>query len=267
MTDINNKEEGFKIGNKFLLWSGWRDSTLLLHYLLNKYKGEAINTVYIKSNCVPQKQQEIEIDRREKILERFTDEGYFINDIKLEMNIDTPFFLPRGWCNFSASNQTVLWLFALLPWLENDSEIYFGFISGDGSLLYMDKYNAILKNACELFSETEFDEDMKIVVPTGRYKNIKLMTPLKYLDKSEVISKLLELDLFDITYSCETPRSDGSFCGECNSCKKDIDALLHMQLGDYKPKKIFELLRKYRIKMEHPNSIMRFRSKRNRRRY
>ncbi|UCG80439.1 MAG: 7-cyano-7-deazaguanine synthase QueC [Desulfobacterales bacterium] len=48
---------------------------------------------------------------------------------------------------------------------------------------------------------------------------IKIRTPLIHMTKSEIIQKGIELGVdYSMTHSCYDPSSDGTACGQCDSC-------------------------------------------------
>ncbi len=48
---------------------------------------------------------------------------------------------------------------------------------------------------------------------------IKIRTPLIHMTKSEIIKKGIELGVdYSMTHSCYDPSSDGTACGQCDSC-------------------------------------------------
>ena len=60
----------------------------------------------------------------------------------------------------------------------------------------------------------------KVAVESDEQDNIKIEAPLISMTKAEIIKTGLALGVdYGLTISCYNPRTDGTVCGECDSCR------------------------------------------------
>lgn len=69
----------------------------------------------------------------------------------------------------------------------------------------------------------EFNGAMMNAIYIGTYQEVRLVTPLQWLSKAEVVKTGLELGVpFELTYSCYSGRD--KHCGQCATCVSRINA-------------------------------------------
>jgi len=198
-----------------LLWSGGCDSTLLLYDLLNaKYSHD-------DKKCG----RYVELKASEKIrsIDHPQQAGYVGNRNarqrllpilrkKFEFN-HGEISISQDAIELSANGgiiQPMMWILQASQYLEANEDLYVGYIKGDDIW----HYRSSLFNA--------FQHVQEFTHRTG-----KLILPLEWVSKAEVLYRLQDLKLLKHTWYCEF--SDTAKCGKCPSCHTHDTALWRLQ--------------------------------------
>lgn len=99
--------------------------------------------------------------------------------------------------------QLPIWLAHLMPFVQDGDILNFGYLSSDGADFWHAKPDMV--NA--------FNSFMKLL---GR-PNARIMFPLEYWTKGDVIKELKKLKLLKYTWTCGDPQA-GKPCGKCMKC-------------------------------------------------
>lgn len=133
-----------------------------------------------------------------------------------------------AWC--SGLLQPPIWLFTAIPYLEENEDLYVGYVRGDDIW----HYKQIL---LELF-----DRLKRLTQRNGR-----LIFPLEWVDKHDIIEYLKRANLDKDVWYCEDPKTPFKPCKKCKSCETHKLALLQYEekqaentkkLGARKPKSL-----------------------------
>lgn len=201
-----------------VVWSGGFDSTFVLLDECDKAKNDP-NNIYIQ--CVTTSfdntgttKNAREKDAREKI-KRYISRTYpsiNISYANLEMKWDNNEY------RFNSSNeglsQPIIWICSLLPLLDRDTIVKFGYLKCDDAMSSRFKQDVIAL----------FDAASKLVG-----KNIKLELPLENYDKNYVISYLMNevTEVFEYCTSCENSGTNDK-CGHCVPCQHLRETLIKL---------------------------------------
>lgn len=209
-----------------LLWSGGCDSTLLLYDLLTaKYShddkkvgryvelkaSEKIRTVSVYH---PQQAGYAENHQaRQRLLPILRKKFDFIHG-EISVSQDNIELDSNG-----GMAQPMMWLLQAVQCLGTNEDLYAGYVRGDdiwhyrASLIYAFQY-----------------------VQEFTHRTGKLILPLEWISKGEVLHRLQELRLLKHTWHCEIPK-DGKRCKKCPSCTTHDTALWRLKQGIeiYKP--------------------------------
>lgn len=190
-------------------WSGGHDSTLALLQLARKACWA--NPVKALAIVHPQIPAEAENRKaRKAILAWMKAQGYFVvyqevrikhqkgyewNDARTAHDKRTFTCTSNG-----GAMQPQMWIATAALYLEEDEDLYMGYIRGDDVWHYREW-------VCDLFYNLK----------TLMYKKGTLQFPLEWTAKYEVIGQLKECGLLDLCWTCEAP-ADGKACGRCTPC-------------------------------------------------
>jgi hypothetical protein len=208
-----------------LLWSGGTDSTLLLYDLLAaKYShddkkrgqyvelkaGDKIRTISIYH---PQQAGYIENHKARQHLLPILRKKYDFPHGEISISQDGIDIAPGG------MPQPMIWLLQASQYLEKDEDLYAGYVEGD----QVWHYRASLVYAFQYVQEFT-------------HRTGKLVLPLEWTTKSEVLYNLQKLRLLNHTWHCELP-VEGKRCKHCPSCTNHDTALWRLKQGieTYKP--------------------------------
>ena len=231
-SSIFNEENNNK--NLLVVWSGGCDSTLLLYNLLSvisqKGSNRVVNTISFKSNQLGIGKPENEENARKKFKQFCKKEGLNLGENRV-IDISN---IPILTGNSERCPQVPMWLYNILATCADNSLIFTGYIRGD-DFFTVNIFNSWFK-AQQGLSELYGKRDCRFVFP------------LLYNNKLDVITRLKELKLYNMTTYCEEPKGDLSNCGECEACKKHI-AYLHIY--NKKKRKYKEDYKKYSTEIEN----------------
>jgi 7-cyano-7-deazaguanine synthase in queuosine biosynthesis len=220
---------------KIVSFSGGFDSTLVLADLCREAsKGEVIQAVSFLCNITGSGKNHREHESQILIINELR-KLYPDIVIKHEtISISTCYSVGDAYNNKGLA-QPILWMCNLIPLLKDEDEVYFGYIHGD------DFYH-FQQHAIDLFNAGCALQDNK---------DIKLMLPLRFTPKNEVLRILSKNypSLFDYCISCESESYSGNkVCGNCTPCRHLKEGLLAMMLDDFvqdfaskKLKELFDL--------------------------
>lgn len=201
-----------------VVWSGGFDSTFVLLNECDKAKKDPSN-IYIQClttsfDNTGETKNDRERDAREKI-KRYIARTYPSVNIKyanLEMKFDNNEY------RFNSSNdgisQPIIWICSLIPLLDRDTTIKFGYLKCDDAMSSRFKQDVIAL----------FDAASKLVS-----KNIKLEFPLENYNKNHVIAYLMNevTEVFEYCTSCENSGTNDK-CGHCVPCQHLREALINL---------------------------------------
>jgi hypothetical protein len=183
-----------------LLWSGGNDSTLVLHDLLHN------GWLYVRDGAIEPTVWTLTIElpglgaieeqraARQRIGEALRARGAHFTEHVLTID---------GTKNRHQGDGLILpplWIGNGVSLLGDDDDLYAGYVLGDSALKSRD---ALIKM---------FDAAQRL----GR-KHGRLILPLEYTPKRDVLRRLDEAGLGGLTWTCEKPVS-GNACGTCGPC-------------------------------------------------
>ena len=214
-----------------VLWSGGYDSTLsLLRYIRS---GRNVIALSISSEATGGVKLRCEKDSRSKIKQYLSTFGkmygasveyleYTLAPVAYEdfsmINFDNAYVRADGYMGgskvFTRQRivQPVLWLsglYAVSPYLPENCDIAFSYISSDSSLAYRNYISSAVENMGKI-----------------QGKNFKFVTPLLMSDKEDVLMELHTEypEVFEYCYSCENLYHEGP-CSNCHPCLNIIRAV------------------------------------------
>lgn len=211
--DINNNGDRKHILN----WSGGTDSTLCLYELCEAYGAKnviAVTMHYFWYNKAKYFGEKIKRNRFKKFMhEKFPDNSDFTH-IELQVNSeilqgDESTYVKAGGC-FQAPG----WLLTLPQYCDDDSVLYDTSVRNDDlSLMYNDNLIATVDNVAYMLG-----------------RKIEFRQPYIYLDKSVILYRLFQENLYEYTWFCETPGRGGysAPCQHCVPCKTHLTALIKL---------------------------------------
>ena len=200
--------------NHYVMWSSGCDSTLLLYELLKKYGPDKVIAISCKFPWLNKKKASHEVIFRQR----------FIDDLKrrntglsgfTHYTIDVNWqYRPKdsknGGYHSSGLLQPYSWLTIALPLMKPNDWFYIGTIRGDDLVtLYLRQFQDLFEASSKMLN-----------------KEIHLCMPYVGYTKANVIAKLIEYGIYDLTWFCEKPESPTSGpCTNCHPCKTHIEAL------------------------------------------
>lgn len=221
-----------------VLWSGGYDSTLsLLRYIRS---GRDVIALSISSEDTGGVKLRCEKDARSKIKQclntfirmcgasvqylEYTQAPVAYEDSPM-IKFDNAYVRAAGYMNgskvFNRQRivQPVIWLsglYAVSPYLPEDCDIAFSYISSDSSLAYRNYISSAIENMGKI-----------------QGKNFKFVTPLLMSDKEDVLMELHTeySEVFEYCYSCESLYHEGP-CSNCHPCLNIIQAVSGIILQD-----------------------------------
>lgn len=198
----------------YVMWSSGCDSTLLLYELLKKYGPDKVIAISCKFPWLNKKKASHEVVFRQR----------FIDDLKRKntglsgfthYTIDVNWqYRPKDSKNGSYHSSGLLqpysWLTIALPLMKPNDWFYIGTIRGDDLVtLYLRQFQDLFEASSKMLN-----------------KEIHLCMPYVGYTKANVIAKLIEYGIYDLTWFCEKPESPTSGpCTNCHPCKTHIEAL------------------------------------------
>ncbi len=196
-----------------VLWSGGCDSTLILADLAeDSSKKRPVRAISVECDQVGGAREQARA--RKRILKELRKRGHYITHGVIRVETKEGFGL-----NHYGQPQVTLWMCAIQA-LEQKEDLHAGFLKGEDFGNVWTHY------------QSAFDNLQNASGRTG-----KLILPLLYTRKTEVIRRLQKLKLYGLCWYCD-PGSKGRIkskpCGMCESCKTHRTAL--WQLKTFTPK-------------------------------
>lgn len=186
-------------------WTGGWDSTAMLYELAKTHatKDKPVIAFSVVSENIMQ--SPIEKKYREKLKDKFEKEGLNIVFNTMEENFSGNMdFGKVGICNNCGAEQPNFLLSTLWNLNRyNDLVVCFGYLEGDSIWHNIHEFKEIFYNMVKI-----------------QGSNNKVLFPLEYVGKLEVLKYLRENDLLDLTWYCESPTKEETPCGTCTSCKR-----------------------------------------------
>lgn len=192
-------------------WSGGLDSTLVLHNLaigqrdgleFHKHGVRALTINHPQIGCCQRRAEKA----RWAVKAHFRRIGLTISYIEVTIEQTAQSWRTESFVIGSGNPQATLWLTIAANYLDNDENLYTGYIRGDDFWHRADLY-------CQAFGAIQ-----RLAERGGGFTH-----PLEWTDKAEVIAQTKKLKLYDLCWWCEEirpPRHNGRIvsCGKCASC-------------------------------------------------
>ena len=206
-----------------VLWSGGCDSTLVLNDLLQTYpprqEADGSWTYHVKTlsiNIPEVRNSHHARGARDAIAAKLTEKGLPFRREELTVSYDMT--LHHHHVRGDGNIQAQLWLAQGVPYLGICEDMFVGWIQSD------DTWHDI-ENVRQVFRSMSALAGRKIVGDAGR-----LVTPLEWTSKREVIQRLKSAGLYDLTWWCEDPDDAvDRLCGLCTPCQTHMTALWQMK--------------------------------------
>ena len=198
----------------YVMWSSGCDSTLLLYELLKKYGPDKVIAISCKFPWLNKKKASHEVVFRQRFIDdlKRRDTGlsgftHYTIDVNWQYR---PKDSKNGGYHSSGLLQPYSWLTIALPLLKPNDWFYIGTIRGDDLVtLYLRQFQDLFEASSKMLN-----------------KEIHLCMPYVGYTKANVITKLIEYGIYDLTWFCEKPESPTSGpCTNCHPCKTHIEAL------------------------------------------
>lgn len=203
---VNDTSDGYYLESDYVvIWSGGCDSTLLLYEVAERYstKDRPVAAFSINHYLVNDKKTEKEKESREKILTELRARGLHVIHREITVTGDLSCY------NYTGGMQSYIWLTSVLPYVKKDSTVYLGYMQDDDN------------------STFSLEQDMVKMMCRMLGKKVDLLAPYAIHDKEAINTRLMELDLYDLTWTCEMT-TDGKRCGHCKPCKLQQKTILYM---------------------------------------
>lgn len=200
--------------NHYVMWSSGCDSTLLLYELLKKYGPDKVIAISCKFPWLNKKKASHEVVFRQRFIDdlKRRDTGlsgftHYTIDVNWQYR---PKDSKNGGYHSSGLLQPYSWLTIALPLMKPNDWFYIGTIRGDDLVtLYLRQFQDLFEASSKMLN-----------------KEIHLCMPYVGYTKANVIAKLIEYGIYDLTWFCEKPESPTSGpCTNCHPCKTHIEAL------------------------------------------
>lgn len=187
--------------NKVVIWSGGLDSTVLLTEIAKKYSTNKtpVYAISIISDAIDKFKTEKESEARNRYLEWATKNNLYIkyNEIHVSCKMQPH---ARGW------TQAMLWLCYAYPFIQDNSDVYFGYILGDRVWLAVNSILNIVKELNYI-----------------NHKKVKFQYPFAYVKKWEILDKFLKYKIpTKCVWTCELPIKNKNKIVSCKKCEPCI---------------------------------------------
>lgn len=220
---------------KVLLFSGGYDSTCLLADLVSNSvnDGAEVICVTIQHNLTGVPKLDRESKAQEQIIaavrEQYPTVKISHEIIKIESNWNVgSTYESRG------LSQSIFWTCNLIPLLNSEDVIYFGYILGDQAVTVKPYIEGMIQNACQI-------QDAK---------NVKVEFPYRWDSKERIMHRLLHTYgyLVEFCTSCEGLQETDTVCGSCEPCTHLKQAFVNIIVSNdydkYEKKKARQMLKK-----------------------
>ncbi len=206
------------MSRKMILWSGGTDSTLILADCLRNKEDIATIAINHKNITISDIGRKV----RHNLFKILSKKHKPWPHIEVDLNHKSSWGLPADVGNVGVHGliQPVIWIGIVMPFLEPTDDLVVGYNCQDcaiGSLCYIKE----VVNSLQMISRK-----------TGR-----VLFPLEYTTKAEVIVALREHRLISHTWYCEEPKINeqkktNKPCNECQSCRAHKTALWQLATGN-----------------------------------
>jgi len=193
---------GIERRNKLVVWSGGRDSTLLLTETAYEFSTEKYSIIAYSFVMDFLNDNKIKAERkaRDNYLKWARKAGYNIEHREISVSFSkNP--LDQGWA------QGLSWFSFIVPFIPNNSDVYFGYVQGDGIWLAVNRFH-------DAYYYLKF---------IGDKKDTMIHFPYAIKKKWEIIAGLQNYGVpEDCVWTCEVPikrKNKILPCGKCNPCK------------------------------------------------
>ena len=222
--------------NNLIVWSGGFDSTYMIYDLLKK--GEIIDECnlvsIINTACGEEKifrENKARLELYKALKEEFPKIEFIWHEIQTVIKVSKPINVQE-----QGLAQPILWVSNLLPYIESNSKIYFGYIYGDGAIGYM-QFN---QDIIDLFSKYR------------TLNNVTIEYPLRFVKKREIIHMLFKHKdsnkffkaMLDNCTTCENFEIE-DWCGKCETCDNFISACFDLIIHNREDTELKEEVKKY----------------------
>lgn len=202
---------------KFVIWSGGADSTLLMVELaiVCKAKDMRLNTISVDMDYIHPDKIATEKKYRKKLLK-------FLKSCGVDNIRESSITIKQSLKYYDKSKvhirypQQFLWGVIPLQLAPDNSDVFFGFIKED-EVWHCSKRQ-------EFFSI--FNEWHNL--------NLGFHDPYEYFTKKNIYIQLYELGILKFIWTCENPTKVNEPCGECVPCKHRRDTLFDLYISGEK---------------------------------
>lgn len=224
--------------NNILIWSGGFDSTCLLYKLLLDHKiTEEITLIHLEHASCGETKCNREYAACMQLLPIFQKAFPEIefNYVTISIHVDGPDKLFRRHSNGLV--QPSLWIMNILPFLESNSNIYFGYIANDDAVAYKHIMQEIVDSNCKYSSL----HDIKVKYPLEHFSKSMLIDWLFHhqADNDPIAEAILEH-----CTTCENLK-ENDWCGVCTPCIHFLESCMMLMVDGSYPTKYKELIHQY----------------------
>ena len=224
-----HKYEDIDNGNEHVvIYSGGCDSTLMLYEIAKEYgtKEKPVIALSYNHHAPCPVKAIIEKKTRESFRKYCKKNKIYINFTEVSVGIKAVSKRYFSISHHPGIVQPYLWLGALGVAMLGWRNFYFGYIKHDDFWMF----------------KSEFVEAFKALQKVIMTEN-KVFFPLMDIHKENIIRKLKEYEIYDLTWHCETPTKEHEACGTCTPCKKHKEALRNLLEEAKETKKMHEELK------------------------
>jgi 7-cyano-7-deazaguanine synthase in queuosine biosynthesis len=208
----------------FLLISGGCDSTYLFAKLMDLYKDDKnyfLNLVKINSNVVGKEQTKFEdlaINSLLKKYKKLYPNKFDLNKIYVKSKMST---IKMG--GIPGRYQHILWMCNILPWVQENTNIYMGYVGDDENFRLFEGCNKLIEYINCFIGGTDNKCNINFKFPF-----IELA-----LNKCNILKGLHdEFNLLENVFFCQSP-INGTMCTHCPKCIEYISALYELKYMGY----------------------------------
>ena len=200
----------------YLLWSGGTDSTLCLYELLEMYGVDKVIAVSLIYPWLHKTKIENEQVHRKAIKEKLKLQLSLSKDIRhMEITV-SPEMISGDYISWSDGGlpQAVAWLSTIGLYLPDGAYVYCGAIKNDDLTVFMDHYHKMFEGMAGTL-----------------HRDITLREPYIMMEKYQVLDKLFQYNLYDVTWYCEMPNGLNKPCLKCIPCLTHNSALIMLTMN------------------------------------
>lgn len=225
----------------YVLWSGGTDSTLCLYELLELYGVDNVIAVSFIYPWLDHDKVENERSHRKAIKEKLRLQLSLPKEIiHMEMTISAE-MISGDYVSLGGGGlpQAVAWLSTIGLYVPDGGYVYCGAIKNDDLTVHMEPYHKMFEGIAGTLD-----------------RDITLREPYIMMEKYQVLDKLFQYGLYDVTWHCEMPQGLHKPCLKCIPCLTHQSALIMLTMNGssemikFQAQKELDKIRK--LLAEHP---------------